>query len=59
MASIGYCYKKQVFCFPWLSQKRFANYHSNITDLLDILANLNRIIILPMGECNRKVLPHE
>lgn len=50
MAAIGYCYKKEIFCFPWLSQKRFENYHSNITDLLEILASLNKIIILPIGE---------
>lgn len=50
MAAIGYCYKKQVFCFPWLSQRRFEYYHGNMTGLLDILASLNKIVILPIGK---------
>lgn len=49
MAAIGYAYGKQVFCFPWLSQKRLNGYHANITGLLDILESLKKIIILPIG----------
>lgn len=50
MAAIGFCHEKQVFCFPWLSKKRFNYYHGNITDVLNILESLGKIIILPIGE---------
>lgn len=50
MAAIGFCHEKQVFCFPWLSKKRFDYYHGNITDVLNILESLGKIIILPVGE---------
>lgn len=50
MTAIGYCYGKQVFCFPWPSQKRFTNYRGNMTYVLDTLASLNKIVILPIGE---------
>ena len=49
MAAIGFAYGKEVFCFPWFSNMRFKNYHKNITDLLDVLSNLNKIVILPLG----------
>lgn len=47
MAAIGYCHNKQIFCFPWMSARRFNYYHSNITRLLDILNQLEKIVILP------------
>lgn len=50
MAAIGFCHKKQVFCFPWLSKKRFDYYRGNITDVLNVLESLGKIIILPIGE---------
>lgn len=50
MAAIGYCHGKQIFCFPWLSQKRFEYYHGHMTDLLDILDKLKKIVILPVGK---------
>ena len=50
MAAIGYCNNKQVFCFPWLSKMRFENYHNNMTELLEILAKLEKIVIVPIGE---------
>lgn len=49
MATEGYAHGKQIFCFPWLSQNRFAYYHGNITYLLDILEKLKVIAIVPMG----------
>ena len=49
MAAIGYVYDKQIFCFPWLSKKRFGGYHGHMTDLLDILEGMGKVIILPMG----------
>lgn len=50
MGAIGYCYGKQVFCFPWLSRMRFDGYHRHMTDLLDILTEFNKIVILPVGK---------
>ncbi len=50
MAAIGYAHGKQVYCFPWLSKKRFDSYHGNITYLLDMLEELGMIAIVPIGE---------
>lgn len=50
MAAIGYAYGKQVYCFPWLSKKRFDYYHGNMIWLLDILEKLEMIAIVPVGE---------
>lgn len=49
MAAIGYCRKKELFCFPWLSNMRFENYHGHLIDLLDILEHLKKTVILPIG----------
>jgi hypothetical protein len=50
MAAICFCHKKEVFCFPWLSHKRFEYYHGNLTGLLDVLSGLNKVVIVPVGE---------
>lgn len=50
MAAVGYVYGKEIFCFPWLSQNRFDYYHGNITDLLNILEGLKKVVILPVGK---------
>ncbi len=49
MAAIGFSYKKEIFCFPWLSNRRFENYHKNLTALLQILENLKKTVIIPVG----------
>lgn len=49
MAAIGFSYKKEVFCFPWLSRRRFDSYSRNLTDSLEVLESLNKTIILPIG----------
>lgn len=49
MAAIAYCNRKQVYCFPWLSNSRFKRYGSNITVLLDILEKLGLTAIVPVG----------
>ncbi|MBO5906579.1 MAG: hypothetical protein J6Q85_00300 [Clostridia bacterium] len=49
MAAIGFSFKKEIFCFPWLSNKRFESYHHNLTDLLEILEKQGKIIVLPVG----------
>ena len=50
MAAIGHVHGKQVFCFPWLSQMMFDCYHGHMTDLLDILEKLEKVVILPIGK---------
>ncbi len=54
MAAIGFSYKKEIFCFPWLSNKRFENYHQNLTTLFQILDSLEKIVILPVGIKNQE-----
>lgn len=49
MAAIGFCNKKEIFCFPWLSNKRFESYHFHLTHVLDILNGLGKIVIIPIG----------
>lgn len=50
MSAVGYVYGKQVFCFPWMSQKRFSSYHLHLTHSLEILTQLKKIIILPLNK---------
>lgn len=50
MAAIGYAYKKEIFCFPWLSTIRYHYYHENLTKVLQILEDLQKTIILPLGK---------
>lgn len=49
MSDIGYVNQKDIYCFPWFSKKRFDSLHRNMTDLLEILDNLNKTVILPLG----------
>lgn len=49
MAAIGFSYKKEIFCFPWLSNRRFESYHENLTTLLQILEKLGKTVIIPVG----------
>lgn len=49
MAAVGYVHGKEVYCFPWMSQLRFEAPHGHMTDLLDILERLQKIVILPIG----------
>ena len=49
MAAIGFSYKKEIFCFPWLSNMRFESYHENLTTLLKILEKLEKTVIIPVG----------
>lgn len=49
MAAVGYAGGKELFCFPWLSRKRFDYYHRNITGLLEILNDLDKMTIVPRG----------
>ena len=48
-AAVGFSYGKEVFCFPWLSQMRFRNFHGNISVLLEILEKLNKVVVVPLG----------
>jgi len=49
MSAIAVAYNKQIFCFPWLSNKRFESYHENLTTLLQILKSLEKTVIIPVG----------
>jgi hypothetical protein len=49
MAAIGFSYEKEIFCFPWFSNSRFEYYHKNLTSLLQILENLRKTVIIPIG----------
>ena len=49
MAAIGYVNDKKVFCFPWLSYSRYNNYHKQIDGLTKILADLDKVVVLPLG----------
>ena len=49
MAAVGYCNKKEIYCFPWFSKRRFDGYHANMTGLLEILESLNKVVIVPVG----------
>lgn len=49
MAAIGYVNNKQVFCFPWMSQRRIDGFHKHLSGLLSILETLDMIVILPSG----------
>ena len=47
LAAIGYAYNKQIYCFPWTSEKMIRYYGKNMTSLLDILLIENKMILLP------------
>ncbi|MDD6479032.1 MAG: hypothetical protein PUF48_04395 [Oscillospiraceae bacterium] len=49
MAAIGFSYKKEIFCFLWLSNRRFESYHENLTTVLQILEKLEKTVIIPVG----------
>jgi hypothetical protein len=49
MAAIGYCYGKQVFCFPWMSRRRFDCFSRHLSELPHILSDLKCTVILPVG----------
>ena len=49
MAAIGVAFGKEIFCFPWLSSRRFHGYHNNLSGLLEILEDLKKIVIVPIG----------
>lgn len=50
MAAISFCFGKDVFCFPWLSKSRYKAFNNHMPFLLDLLASLDKTIILPIGK---------
>lgn len=54
MAAIGYSNNKELFCFPWLSYQRFDSYHKNMSLLLKVLEQLERTVIIPVGEISTR-----
>ncbi len=49
MAAIGYVHQKELYCFPWLSQKRFHYYRGQLIPLVEKLVALDKTMILPIG----------
>ena len=56
MAAIGYVHNKQVFCFPWLSKRRYDGYHLHMPDLMSILESLKMIVIVPRGQEDKSAI---
>ena len=50
MSAVAFAHDIQIFCFPWMSKKRFDSYHANLTILLEVLEKQNKIVIVPVGE---------
>ena len=50
MAAIAYSNKKEVYCFPWLSKMRFEYYHGNLLWLIEKLAEMDKVVIVPVGK---------
>ena len=49
MAAIGFAYDRQVFCFPWLSNRRFVCHRNSVQAILDVLEQAGKIVLLPVG----------
>lgn len=49
MAAVGCAAGKQIFCFPWMSAKRFRNFHYNMSFTLEVLERLNKVVVLPLS----------
>lgn len=50
MASIAYCDNKEIYCFPWMSDYYFDSFKYHLKDLLDILNDLKKFVILPVSK---------
>ena len=50
MAAIGFCFGKQIFCFPWMSRMRFECFEAHTKKGLDVLESMGKIVILPIGK---------
>lgn len=49
MPAIGYAHGKEVFCFPWMSDKQYRWFYSHISVATSMLAFLGKVVILPIG----------
>ncbi|MBQ7821276.1 MAG: hypothetical protein IJ391_03235 [Clostridia bacterium] len=47
LIAIEYVNGKDIFCFPWLSSKKYEYYRANIDYVSHILTQLGKIIIIP------------
>ncbi len=57
MVSVAYSQRKDVFCFPWMSEKRLSEVREKLPTLLDTLERLGKIVLLPVGSQAEKLLP--
>ena len=56
MPAIGYACGKEIFCFPWLSEKMFEYYKNHILYSLEVLNTLGAISILPLSSSCRDIM---
>lgn len=47
MAAIGVAWNKEVFFFPWTSEAKVQYYGRQLTDVLEILSKLNKVVVIP------------
>ena len=47
MAAVAFAAGKDIFCFPWLSSKRYNYYATRIDFVANVLAERGKIVILP------------
>lgn len=47
LAAIGYVDGKDIFCFPWLSAKKYKYYQYSIDHICRVLTGLGKIVIVP------------
>lgn len=52
-AAVGYCYNKKIFCFSWLTQRRFEYYRKQFEFLFEVLKELNVIVIVPLDKTGK------
>jgi len=57
MAAIGYSNKKEIYCFPWLSNMRFEYFGNNLSFVLEKLEELGKIVVFPLGESRVQLDP--
>lgn len=49
MSAIAYAHGKRIFCFPWLSGNRYANYQGYFLTLFPLFEQLDVMAIVPHG----------
>ena len=50
MAAIGFANNKEIFCFPWMSQRRFECFSVRLNAIFEVLNGLGKVTIVPLGK---------